>query len=53
MGFSKQEYWNGLPFPPPGIFQTQGSKLRLLHWQADSLPLTQHAAQCGIKKKIK
>ena len=18
MGFSKQEYWNGLPFPPPG-----------------------------------
>ena len=25
MGFSKQEYWNGLPCPPPGIFLTQGS----------------------------
>ena len=24
MGFSPQEYWNRLPFPPPGIFPTQG-----------------------------
>ena len=24
MGFSKQEYWSGLPFPSPGIFPTQG-----------------------------
>ena len=23
MGFSRQEYWSGLPFPPPGIFPTQ------------------------------
>ena len=20
MGFSREEYWSGLPFPPPGIF---------------------------------
>ena len=20
MGFSRQEYWSGLPFPPPGVF---------------------------------
>ena len=20
MGFSRQEYWSGLPFPPPGDF---------------------------------
>ena len=42
MGFFRQEYWSGLPFPTPGIFQTQGLKahlLHLLHWQADSLPL--------------
>ena len=42
MGFYRQEYWNGLSFPPPGIFLTQGSNpylLDLLHWQADSLPL--------------
>uniref|UniRef100_A0A4W2D616 RRM domain-containing protein n=1 Tax=Bos indicus x Bos taurus TaxID=30522 RepID=A0A4W2D616_BOBOX len=25
MGFSRQNYWSGLPFPPTGIFQTQGS----------------------------
>ena len=30
MGFSRWEYWNGLPFPSPGIFRTQGSNLGLL-----------------------
>ena len=25
MGFSRQEYWSGLPFPSQGIFPTQGS----------------------------
>ena len=24
MGFPGHEYWSGLPFPPPGIFPTQG-----------------------------
>ena len=43
MGFSRQEYWSGLPCPPPGFFLTQGSNSRLLcllHWQAGSLPLS-------------
>ena len=31
MGFSRQEYWNGLPFPSPGIFLNQGSNPGLLH----------------------
>ena len=31
MGFSRQEYWSGLPFPSPGIFPTQGSNLGLPH----------------------
>ena len=39
MGFSRQEYWSGVPFPSPGDLLTQGSNLCLLHWQADSLPL--------------
>ena len=30
-GFSRQEYWSGLPFPSPGIFLTQGSNLGLPH----------------------
>ena len=42
MGFSRQEYWSGLPCPSTGVFPTQGLKLHLLHllpWQAGSLPL--------------
>ena len=31
MEFSRQEYWNGLPFPSPGVFPTQGSNLGLPH----------------------
>ena len=31
MGFSRHEYWNGLPFPSPGDFPTQGLKLGLPH----------------------
>ena len=30
MGFSRQEYWNGLPCLSPGVFPTQGSNLHLL-----------------------
>ena len=30
MGFSRQEYWRGLPFPPPGIFPTQEQNSRLM-----------------------
>ena len=30
----------GCHFLPQGIFLTQGSNPRLLHWQADSLPLS-------------
>ena len=39
MGFSRQEYWRGLPFPPPGNVPMQGSNPHLLHWQVNSLPL--------------
>ena len=47
VGFLKQEYWSGLPFPLPGDFPTQGSSLRLLHirhWQVDSLPLSRQGS---------
>ena len=30
-GFSRQEYWSGLPFSPPGDLLTQGLKPHLLH----------------------
>ena len=37
MGFSRQEYWSGWPFPSPGALPNPGMKPNLLHWQADSL----------------
>ena len=42
MGFSRQEYWSGLPCPPPGEPPDPGSNLyllHLLHWQVGSLAL--------------
>ena len=29
-GFSRQEYWSGLPSPPPGNLPTRGSNPRLM-----------------------
>ena len=37
MGFSRQEYWSGLPFPSPGDFPDSGIKPRSPALQADSL----------------
>ena len=38
MGFSRQEYWSGLPCPPPGDLPNPGIKPRSPILQADSLP---------------
>ena len=40
MGFSREEYWSGLPFLLQGSSQPQRSNLCLLHWQVRSLPLS-------------
>ena len=42
IGFSRQEYWSGLPSPPPGNLpnpRIECMSLSLLHWQVGSLPL--------------
>ena len=39
MGFSRQEYWSGLPFPSPGDLPDLGIKPGSPALQADSLPL--------------
>ena len=39
MEFPRQEYWSRLPFSSR-IFLAQGLNPSLLHWQADSLPLS-------------
>ena len=37
MGFSRQEYWSGLPFPSPGDLSDPGIKLGSLALEADAL----------------
>ena len=37
MGFSRQEYWSGLPFPSPGDLPDSAIELRSLALQADAL----------------
>ena len=38
MGFSRPEYWSGLPFPSPEDFPNPGIKPRSPTLQADDLP---------------
>ena len=38
MGVSRQEYWNGLPFPSPGNLPDPGIEPGSPALQADSLP---------------
>ena len=38
MGFSRQEYWGGLPFPSPGGLPNPGIEPRSPALQADTLP---------------
>ena len=37
MGFSRQEYWSGVPLSTSGDLPDPG--IHLLHWRVDSLPL--------------
>ena len=38
MGFSRQEYWHGLPFPSPGDLSDPGVEPGSPTLQADALP---------------
>ena len=40
MGFSRQEYWSGLPFLLPGDLPDPGTKSKSPALQVDSLPLS-------------
>ena len=63
MGFSRQEYWSGLPCPPPGDLTDPGIELvslnSNLHWQTGSLSLappekahTQQQKSSAAKNKL-
>ena len=47
MGFSRQEYWSGLPFPSPGDLPDLGIELWPPALQADSL----HSVPLGLGVK--
>ena len=48
MGFSRQEYWSGLPCPPPEDLLNSGIELVYPALQMDSLPLS-HCRSPNIK----
>ena len=45
MGFSRQKYWSGLPFPSLGGLPDPGMELVCLALQADALPLSHQGSQ--------
>ena len=58
MGFSRQEYWNGLPCPPPGGLPNPGMEPGSPALQADALtseppgkPLAQHTTNNNQRVK--
>ena len=51
MGFSRQEYWNELPNPPPGDLPNPGIKPMSPALQVDSLPLWSAAAAAAAAAK--
>ena len=46
MGIPQQEYWSGLPFPPPRVFLTQGSNQCLL-WLPNCRQILHHRSHWG------
>ena len=52
MEFSRQEYWSGLPFPPPEHLPNPGTEPRSPALQADSL-LPGLPEKCNILKREK
>ena len=47
MGFSRKEYWSGLPFPSPGDLPDPGIKPGSAVPQADSLPTELQERPCN------
>ena len=42
IGFPRQEYWSGLPFPFPGIFLTQGLNREALYGKVSQIYVCTH-----------
>ena len=53
MGFSRQEYWSGLPFPSPGDLPDPGIEPASPALQKDSLPLNHQGNPNSVSGKAK
>ena len=53
MGFLRQEYWSGLPFPSPGYFPNPGIDPESPALQPDSLPLSYQGSPYPPNKSLK
>ena len=53
MEFSGQEYWRGLPYPPPGDLSNPGVKPRSPALQADTLPLGHQGSPINLQLYMK
>ena len=51
MGFSRQEYWSGVPCSPPGDLPNPGIETGSPTMQADSLPLSHQGSPCKMLGK--
>ena len=52
MGFSRQEYWSGLPFPSPQGLSNPGIEPWSPAWQADSLPFELQGSPEGMAVQV-
>ena len=53
VSLSRQEYWNELLSPSPGDLPNPRSNSHLLHWQADSLPLSYNGSPLTLFNSTK
>ena len=52
MGFSRQEYWSGLPCPSPRDLPDPGIEPKSPAWQADSLPFELQGSPEGMAVQV-
>ena len=52
VGFSRQEYWSGLPFPSPEGLSNPGTEPRSPAWQADCLPFELQGSPEGMAVQV-
>ena len=53
MGFPRQEYWSGLPFPSPGNLPDPGIEPMSPELQMDSLPLSHQGSPDPLLAPVK